>query len=391
MHRRPWVLVGFVLGCGVGADPAPVDGKDTTAASSATTVGAGGHGGDNAGGGVGDGGGASSGLGAALDAALQAALDEQQLLVGDRGLSAAVIVRGKGSWQGASGWSHPGTTVDPEMRFAIYSITKTYTGTMVLALHEAGVLGLHDTVADWVSPPIPNLDPTIELTELLDHTSGIDDLYDNAGFKAAVAADPSRTWTAAEALAYLGPPMAPPGQGYAYTTTNYLVVGMMIEAATTVPYHEELGSLVLDPLSLDATFLEPQLPASPPVVHMWKGGMDLFGTPRQSAFSTVWSGGAILATAENVARFYQELFGGTLIDAASLDHMLSAGFGIFEYQVAGRSAWGHIGGGVGGKSCAFYEPESATSVAVLLNEHTGGVDVLDFCRALFEVVLAAPP
>ena len=106
--------------------------------------------------------------------------------------------------------SNSETPLAPTDRFRIYSITKTFTAVLVLQLVDEGVLTLDDTVSQWLDDPvvgrIPNVD-RITLRQLLTHTSGVYDYFDDdspfwqdAYF--GEGADWTRVWTPQELLAY---------------------------------------------------------------------------------------------------------------------------------------------------------------------------------------------
>ena len=120
----------------------------------------------------------------------------------------------------------------------------------------------------WTTPAVARI-PHVEritLRQLLTHTSGIYDyqdetdspFYQDAFF--GPGADWSRVWTPPELLAYAdGARHAPyfaPGQGMAYANTNYVLLGLLVEAATGRPFQDELRDRILGPLALDRTTLE---------------------------------------------------------------------------------------------------------------------------------------
>ncbi len=165
-------------------------------------------------------------------------------------------------------------------RFRLYSIAKTFTATVVLQLVDEGVLSLEDTVRRWLDDPavgrIPNTD-SITLRQLLTHTSGIYDYQDGADSPFYLdaffgpGADWARVWTPPELLAYAdGARHAPyfaPGRGVAYANTNYVLLGLLVEAATGRPFRDELRDRILGPLALHHTSLEEGAALAPDVVQ----------------------------------------------------------------------------------------------------------------------------
>ena len=119
----------------------------------------------------------------------------------------------------------------------IASITKTFTAAEVVSLAQRGLVDLDAPASQYLDHPLLAQQPTVR--QLLSMRSGVPE-HTNDTFFAAVTATPSKSWTATEALAYAtGPPM-PPGTEFAYTNSNYLLLGLLIEKVTTTTYADAL-------------------------------------------------------------------------------------------------------------------------------------------------------
>lgn len=171
--------------------------------------------------------------------ARQAALDR---IVDDGATSALAEVRvGAEFWSGASGVAEIGRPdpVHPQGRFRAGSVTKSFVATVVMQLVAEQRLGL-DTPVDRVLPGVVPNGQTITIRHLLSHRSGLYDCVDT------LPLDPPsefldlrwRTWTAQELLdrAFAHPPVLAPGAAYDYSSTNYIVLGMVIERITGDTY-----------------------------------------------------------------------------------------------------------------------------------------------------------
>src|SRR5438874_1429727 len=84
-------------------------------------------------------------------------------------------------------------TGDAEPVFLAYSITKTFTATLVLLLREEGRLSLDDGLSRWF-PRIPQAD-RITLRQLLNHTAGVPDYGALRSYHEAVRSSPSTPWS----------------------------------------------------------------------------------------------------------------------------------------------------------------------------------------------------
>src|SRR5438093_623042 len=121
-------------------------------------------------------------------------------------------------------------------RFRVGSVTKTFVAALVLQLAGEGKLSLDDTVEKWVPGLVPGGD-RITVRELLNHTSGLFDyLNDGDGtvLQPYVKGDLGHVWTpqAIVGVATKHPPHFPPGGGWSYSNTGYIVLGLIVEAAT---------------------------------------------------------------------------------------------------------------------------------------------------------------
>jgi D-alanyl-D-alanine carboxypeptidase len=107
---------------------------------------------------------------------LQDVIDSELESNNGTGVSVAVVIPGYKTWCGISGMSDPSAsqTVQSDMLFGIASIGKNYVAALVLQLAEEGQLNLEDTVDNWL-PSFPNIENTITVRQLLNHTSGIFD------------------------------------------------------------------------------------------------------------------------------------------------------------------------------------------------------------------------
>lgn len=104
----------------------------------------------------------------------------------ERGLTGLVLTLEQGGdvvSEGAVGLASIAlaTALQPTDRFRIYSIARTFTAVVVLQLVREGIVSLDDTVADWIDGPVVARIPHVEritLRQLLNHTSGVYDYFD---------------------------------------------------------------------------------------------------------------------------------------------------------------------------------------------------------------------
>src|SRR5215467_6627595 len=144
--------------------------------------------------------------------------------------------------------------IHDHMRLA--SVAKAFNGAAALSLVTSGQLSLNDTILKWL-PELPQTWWPVTLAQLLQHTSGIPDFTDEDEFQKAVAKSLQSPPPPLGLLAFVTgkTPAFTPGTQYHYSNSDNIIVGLMIEAATTRPYEDVLKSLVYRPLKLTHTSL----------------------------------------------------------------------------------------------------------------------------------------
>lgn len=259
-------------------------------------------------------------------------------------------------------------------RFRIGSVTKTYVATIVLQLAAEGRLALDDPVQDYLPDLIPGQDP-VTVRHLLRLRSGLPD-YVPALTGSLDLTVFARYWSPHEliALALDQPGRGAAGREFRYSNTDYLVLGLLVEAVTGEYLEAALWRRVCYPLELRETGLpcaDPYLrgPHATGYLRMPGGDPEEFSTVTPSES---WASGAIIATPGEVARFLDALLGGDLLSPRELAVMLDVlpaddqrayGCGIYRYLLPdGRAVYGHRGAVIGFTCLAVRSPSGRALV-----------------------------
>jgi D-alanyl-D-alanine carboxypeptidase len=305
---------------------------------------------------------------------LQNQLDSLRIASNLKGMSASVIYPGMGTWKGVSGISHPGTPITSDMLFGIASNTKLFTGVLLLKLAENNLIQLDDSLHQYL-PTFNNIDSNITVRQLLNHTTGLDDVTSVPGYPDSMLTDPHRVFTASELMTWAGPPLFPTGTSWNYCNTNYLLAAMIAESATGQSYSQLLRDLILTPLQLDSTFLAVYESILFPVAHPWQNGVDNHAISRTSVNSAAWAAGAMYATAGEMVQWYNALMNGQVLQSNSFNELTTFvgsgnyGMGISQTTVLGRTVWTHGGVIWGGyNSSMMYDPATGIIICVLINQ-----------------------
>lgn len=329
-----------------------------------------------------------------LATTLQAKLDSMKTAHNIRGISASLLLPGQGSWQGVAGISHIGVPITKDMAFGIGSNTKLFTAVTLLKLVENGLIGLQDSLHEWL-PAYANINPNITIRQLLNHTSGIKDITEYPGFRDSIQADPNRVLTPQTLMTWVGPPLFAPGTGWSYSNTNYILTGMIIEAATGQKFGKILRNSILSPLQMDSTFLSVEEKAVGSIAHPWQNGLDTYATPRTSQNSATWAAGGLYSTSGEMAQWYDALMNGRVLGAHAFAEMTAFvgpaayGFGISRQTLGGRGVFGHSGVVPGYTSFCAYDTLSGAVVCVLINA-TPSVQPRLVAEALLSAAVNSP-
>ncbi|GAA2386137.1 serine hydrolase domain-containing protein [Streptomyces glaucosporus] len=314
----------------------------------------------------------------------------------------------RGTWTGSSGVADV-ETERPRLRpdrFRIGSITKTFVATVLLQLQEERRLDLDDPVERWLPGVVRGNGHDgrkVTVRQLLNHTSGIYDVTSDRGFQEKVFESGFfehryDTWTPEQlvAIAMEHEPSFAPGTDWSYSNTNYVLAGMVIEAATGNSYAEEVERRVVRPLGLRAT----ELPGTRVTMPRPHGrAYERLGTGEEAQLvdvteinpSVAWAAGEMVSTVDDLNRFLRALLDGRLLSGKSMREMLTTvptgegdryGLGIRTRDLScGVEVWGHSGGIHGSVSYVFSTRDGSRTMAYNVNTSASADSVLEagFC------------
>jgi D-alanyl-D-alanine carboxypeptidase len=320
----------------------------------------------------------------AVNAGLQRRLDD---VIAAGAVGALAEVRDEhGVWRGTSGVAELGTTraVPADGRFRAGSITKTFLATVVLQLVDEDRLRLDDTVEAWLPGEVPEGD-RITVRHLLNHTSGLYDIVRTL----PLPPNPEfldnrwRTWTPAElvARAVANPPtFEPPGSAFAYSNTNYTLLGQIVEKATGRSYGTEINRRLIRRLGLRDTSVpgtSTRIPGPHPHGYVpieQNGKIDLVDYTEMNP-SVFGAGGEMISTTTDLNRFFAALLGGRLLPARLLDEMRTPGIeggrayglGLAWQDIScGVRVYGNDGDAVAYQAWSYSTPDRHRQVTVAL-------------------------
>jgi D-alanyl-D-alanine carboxypeptidase len=279
----------------------------------------------------------------------------------------------------------------------IGSVTKTWTGTVVLQLVDEGLLRLDDPVAKY-RPDVPN-GQNITIEQLLSMRSGLGNYTTSHELDRILDTAP-QTVLKPEDLIAMGlamPPKFPPGEGFYYSNTNTALLGRIVEQLTGNPLETEIQRRILDRLGMaESSF--PATSAALPDPHPQGYTYGTFAETNQTNVlspekqaaaregtlapldvtntnpSWAWSAGAGISTTGDLATYVQALVGGGLLSPTMQQTRLdsirpldpadpqSRGYGLALARFG--PFYGHTGELPGFNTFAGYDPDRRNTVVV---------------------------
>ncbi|MEJ6474483.1 serine hydrolase domain-containing protein [Pseudoalteromonas piscicida] len=132
--------------------------------------------------------------------------------------------------------------------FPIFSITKLFTNTLVMQLHEEGKIDITKPASHYLTN-LPHSWHKIPISAFLSHTSGVPEYFEMKQEQLVAPQSVEQVFT----LLASEPLLFPPNTQTRYTQTNYLVVGALLETVTKTDYQQLVHQRIIEPLNLTHT------------------------------------------------------------------------------------------------------------------------------------------
>ena len=229
----------------------------------------------------------------------------------------------------AYGLAHRGheipNTVDTQ--FAIASGTKGLTAVAVMSLIEEGSLDLSTTARSVLGRDLPLIGDDVTIEHLLAHRSGIGDYLDESAGHAIddylMPVPVHELATTEQYLAVLdGHATAfPPDERFEYNNGGYVVLALIAERTSGVPFHELVRQRVCEPAGMDHTeFLRSdELPGCAALGYLADGRTNVFHLPVRGS-----GDGGIYSTVADISSFWDAFFAGRIVSADRVAEMVRA-------------------------------------------------------------------
>ncbi len=303
-----------------------------------------------------------------------------------------VIARGYGRLQ-AGGQR----AVDETAVFQLGSISKQFLAAFVMRLREDGRLSLDDAVTTHL-PEFTLLPPEVTVRHLLNHTSGMRELFAQEVYRGGIE-DLSRGSQELARIARESPVDIAPGSRWSYTNTGYTTLALLVERVTGQPYEDALAARLFTPLGLTSMRQCTPLPegADEARGHVLRGGAVTVADPENMHW--IRGDGGLCGSAVDLARWTRLLHTGRVVSPASYAEMTAPtplpsggvaayGFGLSLIEPDGRRKVAHGGAMLGYTAMAAWYPADELTIVVLTNRGDAAADAIE--RRVARRVLGLP-
>jgi len=292
----------------------------------------------------------------------------------------------------AYGLAHRGYEISNEVdtRFAIASGTKGLTALTIVSLIEEGLIELTTTARSLLGDDLPLIGDDVTVEHLLSHRSGIGDYLDeDSDIDVHDYLMPVPVYELATTEDYLvalagHPPKFAPGERFSYSNGGYVVLALIAERVSGVPFHELVLQRVCEPADMRKTeFLRSdELPGRTAL-----GYLGIEGASRTNVFHLPVRGsgdGGIYSTAADFRSLWTAFFAGRIVSRSWVKQMVRPRSEA-ETKRYGLGFWLHastdtvtLEGMDAGVSFSVHDPRSDVTHTVLSNSTDGAWPVARF-------------
>ncbi|HEY5616146.1 MAG TPA: serine hydrolase domain-containing protein [Bacteroidota bacterium] len=275
-------------------------------------------------------------------------------------------------------------------RYRIGSITKMFTAAMLLQLVEERKLKLTDTL-DKFFPQVSNAQK-ITIAQILAHRSGIHDIFGDRNLRPSSKTNPI---TKDELLTLIakGKPDFEPDAKHSYSNSGYTLLGLILEKLTGKPYGEALKQRITSKIGLKDTYVATgNIDVNKNESLTYRNYLGGWKQEPETHPSILFGAGSIVSTPNDLTKFIQALFDLKLISQESFASMKTIrdgdGLGMEPFTFAGKTFYGHTGGGDNYGAWLAYLPEEKLALAYTTNAKV--YPVVNIVSGVFDIYYNKP-
>jgi D-alanyl-D-alanine carboxypeptidase len=281
------------------------------------------------------------------------------------------------------------------------SITKSFTSTIILKLEAEGKLNIDDPITVYL--PQYSQWKNITIRQLLNHTSGIYNYTNMGTFNRIRRLQPQAQFTPEQIVRIASQHRGyfPPGKGWKYSNTNYVLAGMIIEKITGRPVSDVINETLHQNLNLVNTYYAPGIYTNSLLTRMAHGYNGNGTDVTYDNMSWANTAGAIVTTPDDLLVWWRGLFEGNILPPRQMNEMTSLicegtsarcargnpmshlsenvagkgyGLGVIQSSFASKKTgvvWWHNGSTRGYKAIVMWFPKSNIYMALAISRDPG--------------------
>jgi CubicO group peptidase (beta-lactamase class C family) len=206
----------------------------------------------------------------------------------------------------------------PQTKFRLGSLTKQFTAAAILLLQERGKLSVGDAVCKYLEN-CPEAWKPLTIHHLLTHTSGIPNItsfpeYHRAKFFPMTPME-SIAMFKDKALEFT------PGEKFSYSNSGYILLGHIVERASSKPYADFVRENIFQPLGMKNTDLDTNGAIVKNRAAGYTRGPNGIMNAQYIDMTIPFAAGAMYSTVEDLYLWDRALYGEKLISKKSLEAM----------------------------------------------------------------------
>jgi D-alanyl-D-alanine carboxypeptidase len=284
--------------------------------------------------------------------------------------------------------------IKPEMVFRIASLTKQFTAAAIMMLAEQGKLAVSDDITKFI-PTYPTKGKMITIENLLTHTSGIKD-YIEALWPQRMRED----LTLEQLIGVFkdAPSLFEPGAKLAYSNSNYILLGAIIEKVSGRRYGEFIEENLFKPLGMKHSYCESNQLIVPNRVSGYAQTKDGYVSAPFISMTQLRAAGALMSSVDDLAIWDEALYSEKLLKRTSIERIFTPyklasgeldnyGYGWEIEKFEGRTLASHTGGINGFTAYILRIPQDHIYIAILSNDRTAEVQPEYLAKKMAAVVL----
>lgn len=234
-------------------------------------------------------------------------------------------------WSGSVGYADIPNNVAMQActKTMVGSISKIFTGVLIMQLVEEGVVDLDDPLSNWLEAslidPIENANE-VNIQQLLNHTTGIRDYLGVSNHIDAVNTS-NYILTQVEKMELIHGKSAEftPGEKYSYSNSNYVLLGLIIEKARNMALWDVIDEYIVLPLGLQNTVMGTEskpIPSGTARPYLAMSNYKFFDIYQNSVADAATGDGGISSNMQDLVIFLNALKNGELVSEQTFQQML---------------------------------------------------------------------